>query len=133
MRRLPRTHLIALLVAVPALAAAGCGGSQVSADEVPGSPPALTVPTDSDLGAAGSNADSTSGSADESADSADSGASADTGADDTGTTAPADVGTTAPAPEATTAPEETGGAAPPPAGSPPEQFEDFCEQNAGAC
>jgi hypothetical protein len=35
---------------------------------------------------------------------------------------------TAPAPEET-APEDS----PPPAGSAPEQFESFCEQNAGAC
>jgi hypothetical protein len=132
MSRLHRTSLLAVLLAAPALAA-GCGGSQIAADEVPGSPPALTVPSDTELGAAGSNADATSGSnADESADSADGGASADGGTADSGTAAP--EATATPAPAATRAPEDsTGGAEPPPAGSTPEQFENFCEQNAGAC
>jgi hypothetical protein len=130
MRRSPRTSLLALPLAALALAAAGCGGSQIAADEVPGNPPALTVPSDSELGAAGSSAN---GSADASTgDSTDQ--SAATGATSTATPAPADPsgGTTAPTTQA--APEDTtGGATPPPAGSPPQQFESFCEQNAGAC
>ena len=136
MRRSPRTTLLALLLAVLALAAAGCGGSQVPADEVPGSPVALTVPSDSDLGAAGSSAD---GSADASADDStdpDATAGETDGAAADGTAEPAPAapsgGTAAPEPQAV--PEDTTGAAePPPAGSAPEQFESFCEQNAGAC
>ena len=38
MRRSTRTSLLAILVAVLAFAA-GCGGSEVAADEVPGAPP----------------------------------------------------------------------------------------------
>jgi hypothetical protein len=133
MQRSPRTTLLALAPAVLALAAAGCGGSEVTAHEVPGPPPALTVPTDGELA---------SGAADADAD-ADPDATAEPDAD-AGTTEP-DAGVVpedssggavapeteeAPAvPEETTAPEET----PPPAGSAPEQFESFCEQNAGAC
>jgi hypothetical protein len=133
--RLPsRTALLALVVAALAVLAAGCGAGEIASDEVPGSPPALVVPTDSELGAAGSDADETSSDTDEDAD-----ADADAGTADPGTAAtpPADTsgGTVAPETQAApaapeeTAPEET----PPPAGSPPEQFESFCEQNAGAC
>jgi polysaccharide biosynthesis protein PslG len=130
MRRATRTTLP--ILAALALAAAGCGTSEIAADEVPGSPPALVVPTDSELGASGSNAN---GSADTSADST---AAADSGTADSGTaesTTPAEPaapsgGTAAPD---TAAPEPTTDPAQPPAGSPPETFESFCEQNAGAC
>jgi hypothetical protein len=136
MRRSPRTSLMAL-VAVLTFAAAGCGGSEVASDEVPGAPPAITVPSDSDLGGGSSNAadntgssDDNSSSTDDSADSADSG-SADSGAA-TATPVPDTSGGTA-APEATAAPDTATSDQPPDAGSPPEQFENFCEQNAGAC
>ena len=36
-------------------------------------------------------------------------------------------------PEATAAPDTATQDTAPEPGSPPEQFEDFCEQNAGAC
>ena len=72
MRPSLRTSLTALVFAVLALAAAGCGGSQVSADEVPGAPAALTVPTDNELGAS----DATSG------DDASADADADSSSDD---------------------------------------------------
>jgi hypothetical protein len=131
MRRSPRTTLVTL--AALALATAGCGTSEIHADEVPGSPAALVVPTDSELGASGSNADASADS------SADASAGADSGTADSGTaesTTPAEPaapsgGTAAPE---TAAPEDTTtDPAQPPAGSPPEQFETFCEQNAGAC
>jgi hypothetical protein len=134
MNRSPRTILLALPFAALALAAAGCGGSEVGAEEVPGSPPALVVPSDSELGAGGSNADASSeASADESA-AGDAEAGADSGTTDSGTggsaapAAPAEPSGGTEAPE-TAAPEPTQ----PPAGSAPEQFENFCEQNAGAC
>jgi len=106
------------------LAVAGCGGGQVDAGEVPGSPPALTVRSDSELGAA------TNSSADQN--SADSG-SADASATPEPETTVAPSGTTEP--QATATPEDAaaGQDEPPPAGSAPEQFETFCEQNAGAC
>jgi len=139
MRRSPRTTLLALPFVALALAAAGCGGSEVDADEVPGAPPALTVPTEGELGA-GTDADADAeanpdASADESTeDPAESGAATDPDAAAAPeTTEPVDPsgGTTAPE---TAAPDE-GAADPaqPPADSPPEQFESFCEQNAGAC
>jgi hypothetical protein len=127
MRRPLRTATLTLLLAALAPAAAGCGGSEVAADEVPGNPPALVVPTDSELGAAGSNADA---GADSSADAdADTG-TADSGAAATATPAPADSSGGTAAPEATTVPEDTTTdqteepAAPEPS---------FCEQNEGAC
>jgi hypothetical protein len=145
--RSPRTTFPALMLALVALAVAGCGGSEVEPDEVPGNPPALTVPSDGDIGSGG--AASNSGSTSDSSDSSASG-SGSTGSTDTGTTTGSTGGTTAPT---TTAPSTTDGtsggtAAPttpsttddtatndqaPPAGSDAQQFENFCEQNAGAC
>jgi hypothetical protein len=132
MRRSPRPLILAL--AALALAAAGCGGSEVDADEVPAGPPALVVPSDSELAAdSGSGADETTdGTTDETTDPD----AADQDSTGDGTAAPAEPvepsgGTTAPdaaAPEDTTADP-----AQPEPGSAPEQFESFCEQNAGAC
>jgi hypothetical protein len=131
MHRSPHTTLLTL--AALALAAAGCGTSEIHADEVPGSPPALVVPSDSELGASGSNAN---GGADTSTDES---TGADSGTADSGTAesttpaepAPPSGGTAAPE---TAAPEDTTtDPTQPAAGSPPEQFENFCEQNAGAC
>jgi hypothetical protein len=143
MRRSTRTSLMALIVAIPALAAAGCGGGQVSADEVPGPPPALTVPSDNDIGGSGSGSsnssssseDSSSGSSDGSTDSGADSGTADSGTADGGTTTtpPADEGGGTAAPEATAAPDTATNDQQPAPGSPPEQFENFCEQNAGAC
>ena len=134
----PLRTLLTAVLAIASLAAAGCGGGQVSADEVPGPPPALTVPTDSELGGgAADDAAEDSGTADESSDSADEGAdtgTTDEGATDPSTTAPADESGGAAVPEATAAPEDSAANdTPPPAGSEAEQFEDFCAQNAGAC
>ena len=139
--RAPRTKLLALLLALVALAVAGCGGSEVASDEVPGNPPALTVPSDGDIGS-GANSDSSSSSNPSDSNSTDS--------TDNGTTTGST--TTTPQAQATTAPSTTDGtsggtAAPttpttpdtatndqaPPAGSDAQQFENFCEQNAGAC
>jgi hypothetical protein len=133
MRRSTRTSLTALLVAVLAFAA-GCGGSEVASEEVPGPPAALTVPSDSDLGGSSAADNSGSGSTGDSGSNADNG-TADSGtADPTATpTPPADTSGGAAAPEATPAPDTATSDTPPAAGSPPEQFEDFCAQNAGAC
>jgi hypothetical protein len=145
--RLPRRPLSAVLLATAALAAAGCGGSQVSADEVPGPPPNITVPSDAGLGGGGGadDASGTTGATDDttgSTSSSEPSASTDTtpapdtsadtgttGTTDTGTaeTGTADTGTTEPAPTDTTGTDQT--ASP----SETEQFEDFCAQNEGAC
>lgn len=140
MRRTPRTTALASLLAALALAAAGCGGSDVASDEVPGAPPALTVPTDSELEApAEEDADAETdpdASADETEDpaTADPDAAIDPDAAVPETEEPVDPSGGAVAPETETAPDETAvDPAQPPAGSAPEQFESFCEQNAGAC
>jgi hypothetical protein len=44
------TRKTLLAIAAVALTVAGCGGSEVESDEVPGDPPALTSPSDSELG-----------------------------------------------------------------------------------
>jgi hypothetical protein len=128
-----RAPLIALLLAVLAFAAAGCGGGQVSAAEVPGNPPTLAVPSDptaggaqaSDGSAAGDQSDSSTSSSSSSTSSADSGSA----------TAPAGA-TSAPEPAATATPQpqnDTSTAEQPAPGSDTQKFEDFCQQNAGAC
>lgn len=124
-----------------ALVAAGCGGDDASAPEVPGPPADVVIPE---------AADAPTGAADEQGDDAntdDTGdATTDEGTtDDSGdTTAPEE---TAPPTDTGTVPETSeGGTAapeaeadgpsndtPPPEGSNAEQFEDFCAQNPGAC
>ena len=116
-----RPALLLLLVAL--LGVGGCGGNEIAADEVPGSPPTLSLPPDEEPAAAadsGDPQDADEQDADEDADAA-TGAATDTGAGtDTGAaTAPAAAPTAAP---------ETGGA-----GGDEQQFEDFCNQNPGAC
>lgn len=124
-----RTTILA--VAAVALAAAGCGGGEVSADEVPGSPPALTVPSDSELGApetdTGTGEDATT---DEDAATDDSAATDQSAAP----VAPADAdgGTTVPEPQAAV-PDDTAETPAAPEEAPTEQFDSFCEQNVGAC
>jgi hypothetical protein len=126
-----RTWLIALLLAVLAVAAAGCGGGQVSAGEVPGNPPTLAVPSDPTAG--GAQASSGSAAEDQSDGSTSSGSTGTSSTDSGTATAPADA-TTAPAPTATPQPQnDTSTAEQPPAGSDTQKFEDFCQQNAGAC
>ena len=66
MRHLRKTLLA--IIAVLALAAAGCGGSEVDADEVPGNPPALTVPSDTELESGGSDEADADAATDESTD-----------------------------------------------------------------
>ena len=116
-----------------ALAAAGCGSDDSLAPEVPG-PPADVVLPESTVAPA---------SDDENADSADQDSSTDEGTTDdtttpddtgatgdTGTTTPdTSGGTTAPEAEADSPTNDT----PPPADSEAQQFEDFCDQNPGAC
>lgn len=129
-----RRGLPALLLLVALLLVAGCGGNEIAADEVPGSPPTLSLPPDEAPAAADSANDSSNQDEAPTDEEADTGAStgSDTGAaTDTGTT-PAPAATAAPdtggaAPEATAAPD-TGGA-----GGDESQFEDFCNQNPGAC
>jgi hypothetical protein len=116
-----------------AVIAAGCGGSTVAFQEVPGDPPQMSV--------AGAEAFAPSPTATPTGT-----AEAATGvatptptatADTTGATAPStSQGTTDTAAGGTTAPSTDDGATndqPPPAGSPAQQFEDYCASNPGAC
>jgi hypothetical protein len=133
---------VAALVAALAVLAAGCGGSKIAADEVPGSPVALTTPVDRQT-PEGARPDSSSSSSDSSTD-ADSGDTSTS--DQTGTDTGADTGAAAtPAPAETPAPAAGGGtqdqtqqqgtapAEPAPQGSDEQRFDEFCDQNAGAC
>jgi hypothetical protein len=146
-----RTATFLLISAVLALGAAGCGGGEVSYDEVPGAPADVPIPNDASSLEGGGAAD-------------DAGADAEatptpTPDPETGTVPPedqsGDAGTntaagtdpgTAPAPDGTeAAPTDSGGAtapaepdgpandAAPPEGSEAQQFEDFCAENPGAC
>jgi hypothetical protein len=124
-----------------ALVAAGCGGGDDMAPEVPGPPADVVIPESAEApGDASASQDE--GTTDESGDEQtdDTGTTDDSG----GTTAPEE---TAPADPGTTTPDTSeGGTAapeaeadgptndtPPPEGSNAEQFEDFCAQNPGAC
>jgi hypothetical protein len=127
--RTPRKTLLAI-AAVAALAVAGCGGSEVEADEVPDDPPALTSPSDSELG---TGSDTGTGTED------------DTTIEPEATEDPADTGEVVPAvpeedpaaavvPEEPTAvPEDTTTEPAAPEEAPPDQLDSFCEQNVGAC
>jgi hypothetical protein len=123
-----------IATALLALAAAGCGGSDELAPEVPG-PPADVVLPEATVAAAAEGEDAAAEDED---------ATTDEGTTEDGTaapeeTAPTDPGTTAPeTSEGGTAAPETEADGPtndtaPPEGSEAEQFEDFCTQNPGAC
>ena len=128
--RTPRTLLLALLLAVVALVAAGCGGSEVAADEVPARRPPSPCQSDEDLGGGGN---------------ADGAETANADSDERPATARPTTrrrrGDAHDRPRrherrhdgAEPAPEDTSTNDTPPAGAEAEQFESFCEQNAGAC
>jgi hypothetical protein len=138
--RAARTATALLCTAALAVLGAGCGGSELDYEEVPGPPAEVAVPSET-VGEPGADAD------------ADADATPTPTPEPGGTTAPSDQsgGTdTAPAPSTDTAASGTtgtdsgGATAPaeedsatndtaPPAGSEAEQFEDFCAQNPGAC
>ena len=134
--RAARTATALLCTAALAAGAAGCGGSEVEYQEVPGPPVEVAAPSETVDAAAGGDAPPTptptattepgatapsdqSGSAGEP--SADTGTSPDAAGTDSG-------GATAPAQEDSAANDTA-----PPAGSEAQQFEDFCAQNPGAC
>jgi hypothetical protein len=126
--RMPRTTLLA--IAAVALAAAGCGGGEVSADEVPGSPPPLTVPSDSELSApdTGTDEDATTDP-----DAAEDPAATDESAAPAVPTDPETGGTVPEEPQAAVPDDTTTEEPAAPEEAPTEQFDSFCEQNVGAC
>ncbi len=122
-----RRSLLALTLSALVLLVAGCGGGEVDAGEVPGGPPALTMRSDTELAAGGTAADAADGADAESDDAAGSATPEPTATVDPGS------GTTVP--DEAAAPEDAAAAEPeqPAAETAPDQFESFCEQNAGAC
>ena len=130
MRRL-RSALLLPLVGL-ALAAPGCGGDD-AVEEVPGSPPVLTVPhqkgaadvSEDSEGATPTPTPTATTDAEATPTPADTGSTGATGGTGTNTGAEA---TPAPATQDSPAADQA-----PAAGSPPEKFEQFCQENAGAC
>ena len=128
MRRL-RTALLLPLLGL-ALTAPGCGDN-AAVEEVPGPPPTLSVPHQkgaADLAADSEDATPTptpTASAEATPTPAGTGSTGTTGGTGTNTGAAA---TPAPAAQDSPAADEA-----PAAGSPPEKFEQFCQENAGAC
>jgi hypothetical protein len=116
------------------LIVAGCGGSKVTVQEVPGDPVSLSVPGTGEALAPQATATATgtatvTPTATTTSDGTTTGqtpsnqTSASTG---TGTTG---GGTAAPSTGTDSATNDQ----PPPAGAPAQDFEDFCAQNPGAC
>ena len=132
--RLLRSALLPTVL-VLALGAAGCGSSEDEVPEVPGAPVELTVPHQkgaADLSEDASATPTPSSTAEGTATptpTADSGTTGSTGT--TGTTGGTGTNTAA-TPEPATQDSPTTDTAPP-AGSAPEKFEQFCQENAGAC
>ena len=139
--RAARTATALLCTAALVAGAAGCGGSELDYQEVPGPPAAVPIPTEtvSDSASGDANATPTPTATAEpggtTAPSDQSGSTGSSGTTDSGTGTAA-TGTTGTDSGGATAPAEEDSAAndtAPPAGSDAEQFEDFCAQNPGAC
>lgn len=131
--RLPAAAVIA------AIAFSGCGGSQVSYQQVPGDPADVTLPHSSTVGAdapADASASPDAASADGSATAtptptATATATPEAGAGDA--TGAATDGTATGADTATGTADGVTTDQPPAPGSDSQRFEDFCAQNPGAC
>lgn len=128
MRTLRSTLVIP--VAALALLGAGCGSSEDDVPEVPGGPVELTVPHQRGAADLGGDATPTPTPTPEDGKAPAATAEPDT-TGSTGATGTADTGAAAtPAPAAEDSPATDTA---PPEGSAPGQFEQFCEENAGAC
>ena len=127
-RRLRSTLLLPLLGL--AIAAPGCGSNAAEVEEVPGPPPTLSVPHQK--GAADVSADEDATPTPTPTTSGAEATPTPAGTGNTGTTgAGTNTGAAAtPAPAAQDSPATDQA---PAAGSPPEKFEQFCQENAGAC
>jgi hypothetical protein len=126
-RRLPSALLLPLLGL--ALVGAGCGGDSADVPEVPGPPPALTVPHQkgaADVSASATPTPTATGTATPTP--AGTGSTGSTGT--TGGTGANTAATATPAPATQNSPAATQA---PAQGSPPQKFEQFCQENAGAC
>jgi hypothetical protein len=126
-RRL-RSALLLPLLGV-ALVATGCGGDGSAVEEVPGPPVTLTVPHQkgaADVSASATPTPTATATATATPAAGSTGSTGTTGATGTNTGAAA-----TPTPAAQN--NQASNQAPAADGSPPEQFEQFCEENAGAC
>jgi len=136
-----RSLLALLCTAILAFALGACGDDELSGDVVPKSTPDLTVPAGSDS-LAGTSTDQTS------TDETSTDAQTTTGAtttDDQGTAGGTSGDTTAPSTTQTTpaTPQGTGGTTTPQTqtqttpgatgGTSPGEFNEFCQDNPGAC
>ena len=120
-RRLPPFLLSLVLVAG---FAAGCGSSDLASEEVPGDPVVLTIPREP--GSEDALAD-TGNASDDDADGDATPTPTPTPAGDGGAAAPAATPTPAPATDG------PGNDQAPAEGTAPDKFEEFCQQNEGAC
>ena len=141
--RAARSATALLCTVALAAFAAGCGGSELDYEEVPGPPVEVSIPSETvESGGASADADATptptptpepgsTTAPDDQSGSTGTAPSTGTGTASTGTdTAGTDDSGGAPAPaEEDSATNDTA----PPAGSEAQQFEDFCAQNPGAC
>jgi len=133
-RRLRSAFLLSLLGL--ALIASGCGGDDAAVEEVPGPPPVLSVPHQKGAADVSADEDATptptptpEGGAEATPTPEGTGSTGTTEGADTGTNTGA-AATPAPAPATQDSPAADQA---PAAGSPPEKFEQFCQENAGAC
>jgi hypothetical protein len=114
-------------LAVATLALAGCGGDDESADETTPALPDLTVPR----GDTGEEVEPAPAPAPEPETAPQPNFETETLAPPE--TAPPSTGGGTPAPESEPPPDTPENDAPPPEGSPAERFEEFCNENPGAC
>jgi hypothetical protein len=136
--RLLRSTLLVTVLAL-ALAAAGCGSGGSDVPEVPGPPAELTVPhvkgaPDISASATPTPTPSAGATATPTAASGTTGSTGSTGT--TGTTGTTGGTGTSTAATPTPAPQQQDSASNDPStsgGTPPQQFEQFCQENAGAC
>ncbi len=141
--RAARSATALLCTVAMAAGAAGCGGSELDYQEVPGPPVEVAIPSETvEAGASGdadADADATptpTATAEPGSTTAPSDQSGATDAAPSTGTDPASSGTSDTDSGGATAPAQEDSATndtAPPAGSEAQQFEDFCAQNPGAC
>jgi hypothetical protein len=125
---------LAVGVIALALAAAGCGGNQITVQEAPGGPAQLEVPGDgAALNPAATPTPTPTVDAAATPTPEAGASSTDQGATEEQPAEPAPEGTDGGGTEAPAGDDSAATDQPPPAGSGAEQFEDFCTQNPGAC
>jgi hypothetical protein len=115
------------------LALAGCGASTVTVDEVPGGPVSLSLPAGADELKPAASATPTPTADASTATTDDAQPTPTPGASQTQPPADTTQGTTDGAAQDPGTDDTQTTDQPPPAGSPADQFEDYCAQNPGAC